>query len=89
MLHSGVRSKLGKVQLRPRRIVISLTGTSTRFGVRNLSTKKDSFILNYVGIDNFKPESIDSSKPGTIDIKRGKDSTSVTVERSSAQVCPA
>jgi len=34
---------------------------------------------------NFKPESIDSSKPGTIDIKRGRDSTSVTVERSSAQ----
>lgn len=31
-------------------------------------------------VDNFMPESIDSSKPGTIDIQRGS-TTSVTVER--------
>jgi hypothetical protein len=34
---------------------------------------------------NFKPPSIDSTKPGNIDVKRGKDSTSVTVEHSSSQ----
>ncbi|PSS36876.1 hypothetical protein PHLCEN_2v1304 [Hermanssonia centrifuga] len=36
-------------------------------------------------VDNFKPESVDSTKPGTIEVKRGKDSTSVTVERGSTQ----
>ena len=36
--------------------------------------------------DNFKPESIDSTKPGSIEIKTGRDSTTVTVERSSSQV---
>ncbi|KAI0952024.1 hypothetical protein AcV7_007953 [Taiwanofungus camphoratus] len=34
---------------------------------------------------NFKPESVDSTKPGTIEVRRGKDTTSVTVERASAQ----
>lgn len=38
------------------------------------------------GSDNFKPESIDPEKPGKIDVKRGKDSTTVTVERASVQV---
>ncbi|KAF8556269.1 hypothetical protein OG21DRAFT_1495648 [Imleria badia] len=34
---------------------------------------------------NFKPESIDPDKPGTIEVKRTKESTSVTVERPSSQ----
>jgi hypothetical protein len=34
---------------------------------------------------NFKPESIDPDKPGTIEVKRGKESTSVAVERPSTQ----
>ncbi|KAG6375075.1 RNA polymerase II transcription elongation factor-domain-containing protein [Boletus reticuloceps] len=34
---------------------------------------------------NFKPESIDPDKPGSIEVKRTKESTSVTVERPSAQ----
>lgn len=36
--------------------------------------------------DNFKPESIDPTKPGTIEVKKGKEKTSVTVERASTQV---
>ncbi|KAG8218308.1 RNA polymerase II transcription elongation factor-domain-containing protein [Butyriboletus roseoflavus] len=34
---------------------------------------------------NFKPESIDPDKPGSIEVKRTKESTSVTVERPSSQ----
>ncbi|KDQ65014.1 hypothetical protein JAAARDRAFT_28677 [Jaapia argillacea MUCL 33604] len=34
---------------------------------------------------NFKPESIDPSKTGSIEVKKGKDNTSVTVERASTQ----
>ncbi|KAH7888098.1 RNA polymerase II transcription elongation factor-domain-containing protein [Phlebopus sp. FC_14] len=34
---------------------------------------------------NFKPESIDPAKHGSIEVKRGKDTTSVTVERPSTQ----
>ncbi|KAF8845585.1 hypothetical protein BDN67DRAFT_918894 [Paxillus ammoniavirescens] len=34
---------------------------------------------------NFKPESIDRDRPGSIEVKRGKESTSVTVERPSTQ----
>ncbi|KAF9224360.1 hypothetical protein BS17DRAFT_779679 [Gyrodon lividus] len=34
---------------------------------------------------NFKPESIGADKPGSIEVKRGKESTSVTVERPSTQ----
>ncbi|KAG9317124.1 hypothetical protein JVU11DRAFT_1315 [Chiua virens] len=34
---------------------------------------------------NFKPESIDPDKPGSIEVKRTKESTSVTVERPSTQ----
>ena len=45
-----------------------------------------SLLKAFVISDNFKPPSIDSTKPGTIDIKRGKDSTSVSVELSSSQV---
>lgn len=36
--------------------------------------------------DNFKPPSIDSTKPGTIEVKRGQDSTSVIIEHPSSQV---
>ena len=36
--------------------------------------------------DNFKPESIDSTKSGLINVKRGSDSASVSVQRSSTQV---
>ncbi|CCM05662.1 uncharacterized protein FIBRA_07892 [Fibroporia radiculosa] len=35
---------------------------------------------------NFKPESVDATRPGTIEVKRGKDATNVTVERASSQV---
>lgn len=34
---------------------------------------------------NFKPESIDPDKPGSVEVKRGKDSTSITLERPSTQ----
>ncbi|KAH7916115.1 RNA polymerase II transcription elongation factor-domain-containing protein [Hygrophoropsis aurantiaca] len=34
---------------------------------------------------NFKPESIEVSKPGTIEVQRGKESTHIRVERPSAQ----
>ena len=40
----------------------------------------------FVPPDNFKPESINPDKPGSIDVKRTKESTSVTVERPSTQV---
>ena len=36
--------------------------------------------------DNFMPESVDPAKPGTIEVKRTKESASVTVERASVQV---
>ncbi|KAH7930057.1 hypothetical protein BV22DRAFT_86642 [Leucogyrophana mollusca] len=34
---------------------------------------------------NFKPESIDTNKPGSIEVQRSKESTSIRVERPSAQ----
>jgi len=37
-------------------------------------------------IDKFKPPSVDMTKPGTIEVKRGGDSTSVTVEYPGSQV---
>lgn len=43
-------------------------------------------IHSYGRVDNFQPDSIDSSRPGTIDMKRGSGSTSITVERPSTQV---
>jgi hypothetical protein len=46
----------------------------------------ESSIIHYDLTDNFKPESIDSTKPGFIEVKRGKDSTSVVIERPSTQV---
>ncbi|OJA07758.1 hypothetical protein AZE42_02999, partial [Rhizopogon vesiculosus] len=42
---------------------------------------KDFYSFRY----NFKPESIDSSKSGTVEVKRGKESTSITLERPSTQ----
>lgn len=42
---------------------------------------KDFYSFRY----NFKPESIESSRSGTIEVKRGKDLTSVTLERPSTQ----
>ncbi|KAG1753172.1 RNA polymerase II transcription elongation factor-domain-containing protein [Suillus lakei] len=42
---------------------------------------KDFYSFRY----NFKPESIEPSRSGTIEVKRGKDSTSVTLERPSTQ----
>lgn len=37
-------------------------------------------------VDNFKPPAIDSTKPGTIEVKKGKDKTQVVVEHLSSQV---
>ncbi|KAG2053474.1 hypothetical protein BDR06DRAFT_956535 [Suillus hirtellus] len=42
---------------------------------------KDFYSFRY----NFKPESIEPSRSGTVEVKRGKDSTSVTLERPSTQ----
>lgn len=42
---------------------------------------KDFYSFRY----NFKPESIEPSRSGTIEVKRGKDLTSVTLERPSTQ----
>ncbi|KAI6046468.1 hypothetical protein EDC04DRAFT_1475035 [Pisolithus marmoratus] len=38
-----------------------------------------------VAIDNFTPESIDSDRPGSVEVRRGKESTSITLERPSTQ----
>lgn len=38
------------------------------------------------GIDNFKPESVDTSKPGVVEVKRGKEVTTAQVERPVVQV---
>ncbi|KAJ6543862.1 RNA polymerase II transcription elongation factor-domain-containing protein [Mycena capillaripes] len=43
--------------------------------------EKDFYSFRY----NFKPPSVDTTKPGTIDITRNKDTTSVTVEHPSTQ----
>ncbi|KAG2148022.1 RNA polymerase II transcription elongation factor-domain-containing protein [Suillus clintonianus] len=42
---------------------------------------KDFYSFRY----NFKPESIEPSRSGTVEVKRGKDSTSVSLERPSTQ----
>lgn len=42
---------------------------------------KDFYSFRY----NFKPESIEPSRSGTIEVKRGKDSTNITLERPSIQ----
>ncbi|KAJ8587640.1 hypothetical protein M405DRAFT_934601 [Rhizopogon salebrosus TDB-379] len=42
---------------------------------------KDFYSFRY----NFKPESIDSSKSGTVEVQRGKESTNITLERPSTQ----
>ncbi|KAG1739850.1 RNA polymerase II transcription elongation factor-domain-containing protein [Suillus paluster] len=42
---------------------------------------KDFYSFRY----NFKPESIEPSRSGTVEVKRGKDSTSVILERPSTQ----
>lgn len=36
--------------------------------------------------DNFIPESVDTAKPGTIEVKKSSETTAVTVERASTQV---
>lgn len=36
--------------------------------------------------DNFRPESVDSSKPGVVEVKQGKGATMLQVERASVQV---
>lgn len=40
----------------------------------------------YSGLDNFKPESVDTSKPGVVEVKRGKEVTTAQVERPIVQV---
>jgi hypothetical protein len=37
-------------------------------------------------LDNFKPESIDPTKPGSINVRQGKEANTITVERPSSQV---
>jgi len=48
---------------------------------RSTIPDRDFYSFRY----NFKPPSIDSTKPGTIEVKRGQNSTSVTVEHASSQ----
>ena len=43
-------------------------------------------LISFLHSDNFQPQSIDPSKPGTIEVKKGKGSTGVTVERACTQV---
>ncbi|KAJ7762759.1 RNA polymerase II transcription elongation factor-domain-containing protein [Mycena maculata] len=43
--------------------------------------EKDFYSFRY----NFKPPSVDTTKPGTIEVSRGKDATTVSVEHPSAQ----
>lgn len=50
------------------------------------SSSRHSQIAEFLYTDNFKPESIDPDRPGSVEVRRGKDSTSVTLERPSTQV---
>ena len=42
---------------------------------------------HFIFADNFRPESVDSAKPGVVEVKQGKGATMVQVERASVQVC--
>lgn len=42
---------------------------------------KDFYSFRY----NFKPESVDATKPGSIEVKKGREATTVSVERASTQ----
>ncbi|KAH9950083.1 RNA polymerase II transcription elongation factor-domain-containing protein [Amylocystis lapponica] len=48
---------------------------------KNKLPDRDFYSFRY----NFKPESVDSTKAGTIEAKKGKDTTNVSVERASTQ----
>lgn len=37
--------------------------------------------------DNFKPGGVDATKPGSIEVRKGQENTSVVVERGSEKVC--
>jgi len=50
---------------------------------KNKLPEKDFYSFRY----NFKPESVDTTKPGTMELKKGKEATSVIVERANTQVC--
>lgn len=41
------------------------------------------------GADNFKPGGVDATKPGSIEVRKGQEITSVVVERGSEKVCIA
>ena len=43
-------------------------------------------ILTVRGLDNFIPESVDQTKPGSIEVKKGEDNTGVIVEHVGVQV---
>lgn len=43
-------------------------------------------VVSHCATDNFIPPSVDSRKPGTIEVRKGQDTTSVTVERANSQV---
>ncbi|KAG6331711.1 hypothetical protein ID866_7379 [Astraeus odoratus] len=49
---------------------------------RSALPDRDFYSFRY----NFKPESIDPDRPGSIEVKRGKESTSFTLERPSTQL---
>ena len=53
------------------------------------ATRVLCLLIRSIPIDNFKPESVDTSRPGTVETKRSKDEagpSSVTVVRPSQQV---
>ena len=37
--------------------------------------------------DNFKPGGVDATKPGSIEVRKGQENTSVVVERGSEKAC--
>ncbi|OBZ71830.1 hypothetical protein A0H81_08227 [Grifola frondosa] len=92
----GALSKPARVALLPRAgslIAISSPSAVGIFPTCHVSAARGS-LLGVHCADNFKPESVDSTKPGTIETKKGKESrdskdpvslTSVIVERASTQ----
>jgi len=65
-----------KRALRARKGIVPPTTTTNK----NMPVS-DYYLFRY----NFKPESVDTSKPGVVEVKRGKEATKVQVERPSAQ----
>lgn len=50
------------------------------------STKVTDPTLVRSHLDNFRPPSVDPSKPGIVEVKKGQETTKVTVERANTHV---